>query len=323
MCCRFLPTLSGGSASAGATGAVTGELAAPAIALALYGTADSDKLSPEQKANLSALAGKNAAENNNLAAVVRLGATACAEIASCRDMVVEKGLGALLGLGVAKTAMDNLSEADRTLILAAAMTGKADEIERLTPAQQAVYKEMVESQKGTLLPLPVLDRPLVDNTLTNPIPGQNKGTTLTTPDQRDQNGSSHTGNTSDVPNAGSNTTVIPIPDGPNRDDLAYQSEGSRPENMSPEGAGRAGAFNEAKRQSGIPVGKNPDRVLPNVDKRGNSQPGKMYEFDVPKPGGGTQTIQIRDDAKGHFFGEKDIQNRGPHFNDQEGNHYDY
>nr|WP_275266606.1 VENN motif pre-toxin domain-containing protein [Pantoea ananatis] len=84
--------LSGGSAAAGATGAVTGELAAPAIALALYGTADSDKLSPEQKANLSALAtlasgiaagvssgstagaatgalaGKNAVENNALSA---------------------------------------------------------------------------------------------------------------------------------------------------------------------------------------------------------------------------------------------------------------
>ncbi|QAB31354.1 hemagglutinin repeat-containing protein [Pantoea ananatis] len=82
--------LSGGSAAAGATGAVTGELATPAIALALYGTADSDKLSPDQKANLSALAtlasgiaagvssgstagaatgalaGKNAVENNAL-----------------------------------------------------------------------------------------------------------------------------------------------------------------------------------------------------------------------------------------------------------------
>nr|WP_275244380.1 VENN motif pre-toxin domain-containing protein [Pantoea ananatis] len=82
--------LSGGSAAAGATGAVTGELATPAIALALYGTADSDKLSPDQKANLSALAtlasgiaagvssgstagaatgalaGKNAVENNSL-----------------------------------------------------------------------------------------------------------------------------------------------------------------------------------------------------------------------------------------------------------------
>ena len=81
--------LSGGSAAAGATGAVTGELAAPAIALALYGTADSSKLNSDQKANLSALAtlasgiaagvssentadaatgalaGKNAVENNS------------------------------------------------------------------------------------------------------------------------------------------------------------------------------------------------------------------------------------------------------------------
>ncbi|AJZ90060.1 hypothetical protein VW41_13980 [Klebsiella michiganensis] len=44
---------------------------------------------------------------------------------------------------------------------------------------------------------------------------------LTTPDQRDQNGSSHTGNTSGVPDTGGNTTVTPIPDGVNKDDLAY------------------------------------------------------------------------------------------------------
>ncbi|WP_256853185.1 VENN motif pre-toxin domain-containing protein [Pantoea sp. Fr+CA_20] len=89
--------LSGGSAAAGATGAVTGELAAPAIALVLYGTADSDKLSPDQKANLSALAtlasgiaagvssgstagaatgalaGKNAVENNALTGLENFG----------------------------------------------------------------------------------------------------------------------------------------------------------------------------------------------------------------------------------------------------------
>jgi guanyl-specific ribonuclease Sa len=131
----------------------------------------------------------------------------------------------LLGIGVAKTAMDNLSDADRTVILAAAMTGKAEAIERLTPEQQAAYKEMVESQKGTLLPLPALDRPLADSTLTNPTPEQNKGTTLTTPDQRDRNGSNHTGNTSGVPDTGGNTTVTPIQDGPGNDDLIYLSTG--------------------------------------------------------------------------------------------------
>nr|WP_210529736.1 VENN motif pre-toxin domain-containing protein [Pantoea ananatis] len=98
--------LSGGSAAAGATGAVTGELATPAIALALYGTADSDKLSPEQKANLSALAtlasgiaagvssgstagaatgalaGKNAVENNLLSATQSLAFDK--ELSECR-----------------------------------------------------------------------------------------------------------------------------------------------------------------------------------------------------------------------------------------------
>ncbi len=140
--------------------------------------------------------------------------------------------------------------------------------------------------------------------------------------QSSPQGSTNTGNTDDVPNVGGNTTTTPVAE-QNPDDLVYYSEGSRPENMSPDGAERSGAFNEAKRQSGIPVSKSPDRVLPNVDKRGNPQPGKIYEFDVPKPGGGIQTIQIRDDAAGHFFGETDTQNRGPHFNDQEGNHYDY
>ncbi|WP_413739800.1 hemagglutinin repeat-containing protein [Sodalis sp. RH14] len=82
--------LSGANAVAGATGAASGEMAAPAIALALYGTADSDKLTSQQKENLGALstlasgiaagvssgsisgatagaqAGKNAVENNFL-----------------------------------------------------------------------------------------------------------------------------------------------------------------------------------------------------------------------------------------------------------------
>ncbi|PBP95240.1 hypothetical protein CCL17_24055 [Pseudomonas congelans] len=96
-----------------------------------------------------------------------------------------------------------------------------------------------------------------------------------------------------------------------------------PENMSPVGAGRNGAFNEAKRQSGIPTSQQPSRVLSNVDKRGNPQPGKIYEFEVPASGGGTRMIRIRDDEGGHDFGVGNPQNRGSHFNDESGNHYDY
>lgn len=49
--------------------------------------------------------------------------------------------------------------------------------------------------------------------------------------------------------------------------------------MSPEGAGRKGAFRETKRQNGIPVSEQPKKVSTNVDKRGNPQPGRNYEFD--------------------------------------------
>ncbi len=101
------------------------------------------------------------------------------------------------------------------------------------------------------------------------------------------------------------------------------STGVKPPNLSPSGASRSGAFNEAKRQSGVPVSQQPSRVSPNIDKRGNIKPGKTYEFDIPTAGGGTKTVKIRDDANGHNYGPGNSQNRGPHFNDKIGNHFDY
>ncbi|WP_197339012.1 hypothetical protein [Ralstonia solanacearum] len=65
---------------------------------------------------------------------------------------------------------------------------------------------------------------------------------------------------------------------------ASDSTGSPPPNMSPDGAGRQGAFNEAKRQNGILVSQQPSDVYPNTDRRGNRQPGCIYEFTVPAPG---------------------------------------
>ncbi|MGX9311088.1 VENN motif pre-toxin domain-containing protein [Pantoea ananatis] len=284
--------------AAGAAGAVTGELTGM-LASEIYGKKPYE-MNDREKETVSALAtlaaglsgglagsgaadmvtaaqtGKVTVENNNLSAVVRLGATACAEVASCRNMVVEKGLGALLGIGVAKTAMDNLSEADRTVILAAAITGKADEIERLTPEQLAAYKEMVEGQKGTLLPLPALDRPLVDSVLTNPTPEQNRGTTLTTPDQRDQNGSSHTGNTSGVPDTGGNTTVTPIAE-QNKDELAYLAGGYEPNK------GAVGNMGEFFKQPGFG----------SVAKDGSQKTSKIYQGQSVYKASGNLSNEIR------------------------------
>ena len=36
-----------------------------------------------------------------------------------------------------------------------------------------------------------------------------------------------------------------------------------------------------------------------------------------------EPVIIRDDAAGHYYGAGNSQNRGPHFNDSRGNHYDY
>lgn len=60
-----------------------------------------------------------------------------------------------------------------------------------------------------------------------------------------------------------------------------------------------------------------------MDRRGNPQPGRVYEFKVANAGGGTRVVEIREDAGGHDFGPEDPQNRGPHFDNEDGNHYDY
>jgi len=87
-----------------------------------------------------------------------------------------------------------------------------------------------------------------------------------------------------------------------------------PPNLSPLGAGRRGAFRQAKRDAGSPVGRNPDSVGPNLDQRGRVQPGRSYRF-------GEQNI--REDSGGHDFGPGNPQNRGSHFNGPDGDHYDY
>jgi hypothetical protein len=102
-----------------------------------------------------------------------------------------------------------------------------------------------------------------------------------------------------------------------------KKKGKKPKNLSPPGAKRRGAFRKAKRDAGIPVSQSPDRVGLNVDKSGNVQPGRTYEFDVPAKGGGKRTVTIREDSRGHSYGPEDPQNRGPHFNTEDGGHYDY
>jgi hypothetical protein len=117
--------------------------------------------------------------------------------------------------------------------------------------------------------------------------------------------------------------LVPGPNVVKGADEVAGAANNRPPDLTPPGAGRSGAFNQAKRDSGVPTSMSPTRVLPNLDRRGNLQPGRQYEFDVPAPGGGTRTVNIREDSGGHVFLDNPVQNRGPHFNTEDGGHYDY
>lgn len=79
---------------------------------------------------------------------------------------------------------------------------------------------------------------------------------------------------------------------------------SLPKDMSPVGAGRRGAFNAAKSELGIPRAQQPLKVLPNINRRGDLVPGKVYDFGNGK--------MIRDDVIEHSF--SDGTTLGPHFN---------
>lgn len=95
--------------------------------------------------------------------------------------------------------------------------------------------------------------------------------------------------------------------------------GNKPESKTPEGAGRSGAFRKAKEDNGIPRSQQPDKTKGNTDRGGRDTPGRQYDFTRPD---GSKTT-IRDDAAGHQYPDDPSQDRGPHFNDENGNHYDY
>jgi len=91
-----------------------------------------------------------------------------------------------------------------------------------------------------------------------------------------------------------------------------------PTNFSPFGAGRSGAFNAAKLLNGIGRNEQPTSVRPSIDLRGLNIPGRTYTFRQ-----GSERINILEHAGGHYYGPNNTQNRGPHFNDPLGRHFDY
>ena len=330
-----LASIQGNSAAAGAAGAATTALMGEAIKTALYGDTPVSQLSESQKQTLVALgtaaaglAGGLAGDNSANAMVgAQAGQNEISNnmvgIGLVQQMLAYETLNSAALAEAGKGSANDqaalaLTKAVKQGLGASCLANDVCVIMAIVAAQSQQHADGAGSKTETV---PVNDD-LTGGKLVNPVPDENKGTLLITPEQSGGQGTSNTGNTDGVPDTGGGTTTTPIAE-QNPDDLAYLAKGDKPANLSPAGSARAGAFNEAKRQSGIPVSQSPSEVSQNVDKRGNIQPGYIYGFDVPKPGGGTQKVYIRDDAGGHFYEDDPSQNRGPHFNDDQDNHYDY
>ena len=105
----------------------------------------------------------------------------------------------------------------------------------------------------------------------------------------------------------------------NSSEQELKSDYEKAKNLTPEGAGRRGALREAKRRNRIPTSQPPEQQGPNHDRKGKKQPVREYTYKNTEG----KTVKIRDDSKGHQFKDDPSQNRGPHFNDETKNHYEY
>ncbi|HDS1239214.1 TPA: VENN motif pre-toxin domain-containing protein, partial [Pluralibacter gergoviae] len=161
-----------------------------------------------------AQAGKNAVENNYLGKVLVEG---CAIAAPCRTKVAEQLLeiGVKAGITgvVAKEIADNISAEELDHLITLKMTGNYEITSK--------YLGLLEGKYGSSN---TGGNQIVDSGPTNT--GGNQTATGNTPSHTGNNqssgqGATNTGNTDGKPDTGGNTTVTPIPEGPNKDDLAY------------------------------------------------------------------------------------------------------
>nr|WP_244997387.1 hemagglutinin repeat-containing protein [Enterobacter dykesii] len=291
--------LQGNSAAAGAVGAASGELIATAIARQFYPDTDPSKLTEEQKQTVSTLAsvsagiaggiaggntagaaagasaGKNSVENNFFGKALVEG---CAIAAPCRTKVAEQLLeiGVKAGITgiVAKEIADKISAEELDHLVTLKMMGNDDITSK--------YLGLLEGKYG---PSNTGGDQIADSGPTNT--GGNQTATGNTPSHTGNNqlsgqGATHTGNTDGVPDTGGNTTVTPIPDGPNKDDLAYLSEDNKYVPSPKHAAGGWGTpmdLSDSKAQEVL------NNSIQGGKQRYGVTDGKVYEFQPDNVGG--------------------------------------
>jgi len=292
--------LQGNNAAAGAAGGASGELISGAIAKALYpDVKDLSKLTEDQKQTLStlasisagiaggiagdstsgaaagAVAGKNAVENNFLGKVLVEG---CAIAAPCRTKVAEQVLeiGVKAGITgiVAKEIADKISAEDLDHLITLKMMGNDEITERYLSSLQDKYAPSHTGGNQVINPGPTNTGG--DQTTTGNIPAH------TGNNQASSQGTANTGNTEGVPDTGGNITVTPIPDGPNKDDLAYLSGDNKYVPSPKHAAGGWGTpmdLSDSKAQEVL------NNSIQGGKQRYGVADGKVYEFQPDNVGG--------------------------------------
>ncbi|MGN2457811.1 hemagglutinin repeat-containing protein, partial [Klebsiella electrica] len=287
------------SALAGAAGAATAEIVG-IIATQMYGKPASE-LDETQKQTVSTLAtlaaglagglagdssasavsgaqaGKTTVENNNLALIAR----GCAALSPCRNKVAEQLLeiGAKAGIvGLAGAAIkdvaDKMTSDELDHLITLEMMGN-DEItgKYLSSLQDKYAPSHTGNNDGQVNIGP--------NNTGNNDSQANTGPNDTGNNQVSGQSATNTGNTEGAPNTGGNTTVTPIPDGSNKDDLAYLALKGK---EAQEAAGKLGFDRRIPAQKapfnshGQPVfydGKN--YITPDIDSHNVTNGWKMFD----------------------------------------------
>ncbi len=293
--------VSGNNVAAGAAGAASGELAAKIISEQYYGK-DPSALTEAEKQNVSALsqlaaglaggliadntagavggsvAGKTAVENNFLKVV----AEGCAMAAPCRSKVAEQlmeigakaGIAGLAGVAV-KDIADKMTSDELDHLVTLKMMGNDEITGKYLSLLQDKYAPSHTGNDQTAVSGPT-------NTGGNQQLAPDVTPNHTGNNQTSGQGATHTGNTEGEPDTGGNTTVTPIPDRPNKDDLAYLSEDSKyvpSPKHAPGGWGTPMDLSDSKAQEVL------NNSIQGGKQRYGISDGKIYEFQPDNVGG--------------------------------------
>ncbi|WP_275955698.1 toxin C-terminal domain-containing protein [Sodalis sp. dw_96] len=232
----------------------------------------------------------------------QLAIDACAKNPACQNNIMGRFLNGLFGAGASANAVSSLNKTQQTNITLALMYGGThpDTLANLSSVERTAYDRLIADSKDSkfnILPIPWNDP--TEGKLVNPVVDRVGELSLSTPDQREEQGASHTGEKGSAPETVIGTTETPIPAGLDSDSLAYLAlKGAEAR----EAAGKLGYNRRIPPQKapfdshGQPVfsnGKN--YITPDVDSHNVTNGWKMFDHKGERSGTFDQSLnKIKD-----------------------------